>query len=45
MDTGLPPTMQPLCDFVEQRHFKVFHNRDYRWTNDLTVNTAFLTLL
>ena len=37
--------MQPLCDFVEQRYFKVFHNRDYRWANELTVKTAFLTLL
>jgi len=25
--------MQPLCEFVEQRFFKVFHNRDYRWAN------------
>lgn len=37
--------MQPLCEFVEQRYFKVFHNRDYRWANELTVKTAFLTLL
>ena len=37
--------MEPLCEFVEQRFFKVFHNRDYRWANDLTVKTAFLTLL
>jgi hypothetical protein len=37
--------MQPLCDFVEQRYFKVFDNRDYRWANELTVKTAFLTLL
>ena len=37
--------MQPLCDFVEQRYFKVFHTRDYRWANELTVKTAFLTLL
>ncbi|MBF0413164.1 MAG: AAA family ATPase [Desulfamplus sp.] len=34
-----------LCKFVEQRYFKVFHNRDYRWANELTVKTAFLTLL
>ena len=32
--------MQPLCEFVEQRYFKVFHNRDYRWANELTVKTA-----
>ncbi len=37
--------MQPLCDFVEQKYFKVFHNPDYRWANELTVKTAFLTLL
>lgn len=35
----------PLCEFVEQRYFKVFHNPDYRWANELTVKTAFLTLL
>ncbi len=37
--------MQPLCDFVEKRYFRVFRNRDYRWVNELTVKTAFLTLL
>ena len=37
--------MKPLCEFVEQRFFKVFHNRDYRWANEFTVKTAFLTLL
>ena len=37
--------LQPVCDFVEQRYFKVFDNRDYRWANELTVKTAFLTLL
>ena len=37
--------LQPVCDFVEQRYFKVFDNRDYRWTNELTIKTAFLTLL
>lgn len=36
--------MQPLCEFIEQR-FGVFDNRDYRWTNELTIKTAFLTLL
>ncbi len=35
----------PLCSFVEQKYFKVFHNPDYRWANELTVKTAFLTLL
>ena len=37
--------MQPLCDFAEEKYFKVFHNPDYRWANELTVKTAFLTLL
>ena len=37
--------MAPLCAFMEDRYFKVFHNRDYRWANELTVKTAFLTLL
>jgi hypothetical protein len=37
--------MNPLCEFVEQRYFKVLHNRDYKWANELTVKTAFLTLL
>ena len=37
--------MAPLCRFMEKRYYKVFHNRDYRWANELTVKTAFLTLL
>ncbi|MEZ4527437.1 MAG: PD-(D/E)XK nuclease domain-containing protein, partial [Desulfobacterales bacterium] len=37
--------MGPLCDFIEQKYFKIFDNRDYRWANELTVKTAFLTLL
>ena len=37
--------MQPLCDFMEQRYFKVFSNRDYRWSNELIVKTVFLTIL
>lgn len=36
---------QPLCDFIEQKYFRVLDNRDYRWANELTVKTAFLTLL
>jgi Predicted AAA-ATPase len=35
----------PLCDFIEQRYLKVFSNRDYRQANELTIKTAFLTLL
>jgi hypothetical protein len=34
-----------LCDFIEQRYFKVFSNRDYMQANELTIKTAFLTLL
>lgn len=37
--------MAPLCAFMENKYFKVFHNRDYRWANELTIKTAFLTLL
>ncbi|MBF0209434.1 MAG: AAA family ATPase [Desulfamplus sp.] len=37
--------IRELCDFVENHYFKVFSNRDYRWANELTVKTAFLTLL
>ncbi|VFN05213.1 MAG: Predicted AAA-ATPase [Candidatus Kentron sp. G] len=35
----------PLCDFMEQKYFKIFSNRDYASVNELTVKTAFLTLL
>ncbi|MEZ4526810.1 MAG: AAA family ATPase [Desulfobacterales bacterium] len=37
--------MAPICEFIETRYFSVFRNRDYRWANELTVKTAFLTLL
>ncbi len=37
--------IEPLCEFVEERIFPVFSNRDYRWANELTVKTAFLSLL
>ncbi|MBV7331040.1 AAA family ATPase [Chloroflexi bacterium TSY] len=37
--------MQPLCDFIEKRIFPVFDNRDYIQANELTIKTAFLTLL
>lgn len=37
--------LQPLCEFIEQRYFKVLSNRDYRWSNELLVKIAFLTLL
>ncbi len=37
--------LQPLAEFVENKYFAVFSNRDYRWSNELTVKTAFMTLL
>jgi hypothetical protein len=37
--------MQSVCTFIEQHYFKVLDNRDYRWANELTVKTMFLTLL
>jgi hypothetical protein len=37
--------LTPLCDFIEQRYFAVLSNRDYRWSNELLVKFAFLTLL
>ncbi len=35
----------PLCTFIEQKQFAIFDNRDYRWANELTIKTVFLTLL
>jgi len=35
----------PLCTLLEQRYFKVFDNRDLRWSNELVVKTAFLVTL
>jgi hypothetical protein len=37
--------IRPVCDFIEQKYFKVFSNRDYIHANELTIKTAFLTLL
>ncbi|OQY43373.1 MAG: AAA family ATPase [Candidatus Parabeggiatoa sp. nov. 2] len=37
--------LQPLCQFMVKSYFKAFSNRDYLWTDELTVKTAFLTLL
>ncbi|HFD40373.1 MAG TPA: AAA family ATPase [Anaerolineae bacterium] len=37
--------LQAVCDFVEQRYFRVLSNRDYRWASEMTLKTAFLTLL
>ncbi|MDM8520616.1 AAA family ATPase [Anaerolineales bacterium HSG6] len=37
--------IEPLCDFIEQRQFKVFDNRDYREADELVVKAVFLALL
>jgi len=37
--------LQSLCDFMEERYFKVFDNRDYKTAKSLTIKTAFLTAL
>ncbi len=37
--------MAQLCEFIEQGYFRAFDKRDYRWSNELTVKTLFLTLL
>lgn len=37
--------LQPICDFMEQRYFRVFDNRDYKDANELTIKMAFLTVL
>jgi len=37
--------LAPLVDFIERRYLPVLLNRDYRWSNELLVKIAFLTLL
>ncbi|MBK8454802.1 MAG: AAA family ATPase [Thiofilum sp.] len=37
--------LQPIINFMEQRYLKVFSNRDYRWSNELTIKTMFASLL
>ncbi|MFB1490704.1 MULTISPECIES: AAA family ATPase [unclassified Thiocapsa] len=34
-----------LCDLIEAQYFRALSNRDYRWTNELLVKFAFLTLV
>ncbi len=41
----LQADLEPICDFIEQRYFKILSNRDYRWSNELLLKIAFLTLL
>jgi len=35
----------PLIEVLEENHLRVFDNRDYRWSNELTVKTVFLVAL
>ncbi|EIC20247.1 AAA family ATPase [Thiorhodovibrio frisius] len=42
---GQQGDLAPLCALIEQSYFAVLSNRDYRWTNELLVKFAFLTLL
>lgn len=37
--------LHPLADYLETSYFKAFNNRDYRWGNELTIKTAFMSLL
>jgi hypothetical protein len=37
--------IKPVCEFIEQKYFKVFSNRDYISANEFSLKTAFLTLL
>jgi hypothetical protein len=41
----LTGNLQPLCDFLENRYFPILSNRDYRWSNELIIKIAFMTLL
>ena len=41
----LTGNLQPLCDFLETRYFPILSNRDYRWSNELIIKIAFMTLL
>lgn len=42
---GSNGAMQPLCDFIQERVYRAFSNRDYRHANELTVKSLFLALL
>ncbi len=35
----------PLCDFIENRYFKILSNRDYLKSDEFSLKLAFLTLL
>jgi hypothetical protein len=44
-DFYITGNMGAVCTFIEQTYFTVFDNRDYRWTNELSIKIIFLTLL
>ena len=37
--------LAPLCQFIEHRYFPILSNRDYRWSNELLLKVAFMTVL
>lgn len=37
--------IQPLCDFIENRYFKILSNRDYLKSDKFSLKLAFLTIL
>ncbi|NEX15633.1 MAG: AAA family ATPase [Halochromatium sp.] len=37
--------LAPLVEVLEANHLRVFDNRDYRWSNELTLKTVFLVAL
>jgi hypothetical protein len=37
--------LQPLCHLIERCYFTKLSNRDYRWSNELTIKLAFMMLL
>ncbi len=36
--------MGAVCEFIEQKYYPLFDNRDYRWTNELTIKAIFMTV-
>lgn len=37
--------IQPVCDFIEKRYFKILSNRDYLKSDEFSLKLAFLTIL
>lgn len=44
-DFCLSGEIAPLCQFIEKRYLPILSNRDYRWSNELLIKVAFLTVL